>query len=59
MEDFTALLRENGLGFTYWTWRGMDYGLHYEEGKWAAAPQYQNGQHRDEALLSLLSAAAR
>jgi aryl-phospho-beta-D-glucosidase BglC (GH1 family) len=59
MEDFTAILKENQMGFTYWSWRGMDYGLHYEEGKWAQLPQYCNDDHRDEALLGLLSEAAK
>jgi hypothetical protein len=59
LEDLLALLAESGFGFTYWNWRGMDYGLYYEEGKWAAAPQYQGPLKRDEEVLALLQGAAR
>ena len=58
MQDFCDLLVEHGLGFTYWSWRGMDYGLHYEQGKWADLEQYKSGKGRDETLLGLLSHAA-
>ncbi len=58
MQDVCGLLAEHGLGFSYWTWRGMDYGLHYERGNWAAAPQYIQGKGRDEEVLAILSGCA-
>jgi hypothetical protein len=58
IEDLCDLLAAEGLGFAYWNWRGLDYGLHYEEGHWAQAPQFQNALGRDEELLSLLKRCA-
>jgi hypothetical protein len=59
MQDFCQLLAEHGLGFTYWTWRGMDYGLHDDGGKWGELEQYKLGKGQDQALLGLLQACAR
>lgn len=59
MGDLLGLLAEHRLGFTYWSWRGMDYGLHYEAGKWAGLPQYLMGKGQDRDLLGLLKACAQ
>jgi hypothetical protein len=58
MEDFTGLLVKHGFGFTYWNYRGMDFGLYYEESKWGHLPQYQNPQKMDQALVDLLKKRA-
>ena len=58
MEDFTGLLVKHGFGFTYWNYRGMDFGLHYEEAKWGHLPQYQNARKLDQELMDLLKRRA-
>lgn len=58
MDDFTGLLVKHGFGFTYWNYRGMDFGLFYEEAKWGHLPQYQNGRKLDGELLELLKRRA-
>lgn len=58
IKDFTELLADNGFGFTYWSWRGMDYGVLEPTGKWSELPQYQNAAKRDEELLAALARCA-
>lgn len=56
--DFCGLLARHRLGFCYWSWRGMSYGLHYESGEWAGLEQYRLGGGRDRELLALLKDCA-
>jgi hypothetical protein len=58
LEDFTGLLAEEGFGFTYWSHRGMDFGLYYEDPRFGGLPQYANEAHCDLALVDLLRQSA-
>jgi hypothetical protein len=58
MRDFTGLLVRHGLGFTYWSHRGMDFGLHYSGVPWGHLPQYANPGGLDEELTQLLQRRA-
>ncbi len=59
MRDFTGLLVKHGFGFTYWSHRGMDFGLYYEGAPWGHLPQYSNPAHLDTELADLLAERAR
>ena len=58
MEDFTGLLVKHRFGFTYWSYRDMDFGLFYRDRPWGHLPQYQNPGNLDSDLLALLARRA-
>ena len=57
MRDFLSLLRENDFGWSYWTYRNLDFGLISRgEALFARAPQYDNPERTDGELVRLLAA---
>ena len=58
MEDFMAVLARQKLGFTYWSYRDMDFGLDCRAEPWKDLPQYGGGG-MDRTLAGLLGGCAR
>ncbi len=57
MLDFLSLLQERDLGWTYWNYRNLDFGLISRgEPRFARAPQYDNPERTDHELVRLLAA---
>ncbi|MDR1760108.1 MAG: glycoside hydrolase family 5 protein [Fibrobacter sp.] len=58
ISDFTSLLREADVGFSYWNYKNLDFGvISTNESLHAGLPQYQNPDHLDSELLELLAKA--
>lgn len=56
--DFTSLLREADVGFTYWNYKNLDFGvISVGESLHRDLPQYQNPNRLDAELLELLGRA--
>jgi endoglucanase len=55
MEDFLSVLVEHGIGFSYWNYKNLDFGLvSVNERLFADYPQYQNPERVDTELVQLL-----
>jgi len=55
MSDVLGLFRENRIGWSYWHYRNLDFGIvSVGESLFADSPQYDNPQRIDQALLALL-----
>ncbi len=55
--DFVSLLAEHEIGFSYWNYKNLDFGIVSEgERAYADFPQYQNASRLDRQLLELLLA---
>jgi aryl-phospho-beta-D-glucosidase BglC (GH1 family) len=54
-EDILSVFQEEGLGFSYWNYKNLDFGvISVGESLHANLPCYQNEQHLDKELLDLL-----
>jgi hypothetical protein len=55
MRDFTSVLREGELGFSYWNYKNLDFGLVSDgERAYANFPQYKNAERLDAELAAIL-----
>jgi endoglucanase len=55
MRDMLGLFKAHGLGWTYWNYKNLDFGiLSVGEGRFKDAPQYANPARVDQELLELL-----
>ena len=53
--DFTSLLKEADVGFSYWNYKNLDFGLvSIGESLHKDLPQYNNDERLDKELLELL-----
>ena len=53
--DILGLFREHGIGWSYWTYKNLDFGLVSRgEGRHAHLPQYAEPDRIDRALVALL-----
>lgn len=58
IRDFTSLLREADVGFSYWNYKNLDFGIiSTGESLHQNLPQYQNPERLDSQLLELLAGA--
>lgn len=56
IKDFLQILREADVGFTYWNYKNLDFGLvSIKEKLHESLPQYDNPERLDEELLQLLA----
>lgn len=56
MRDFVSILAELGLGFSYWNYKNLDFGLVSQgERAYADYPQYDNADRTDTELVSILA----
>jgi endoglucanase len=56
MRDFLSLLRAHDLGWSYWNYRNLDFGLISRgEARFARSPQYDNPERTDRELVQLLA----
>jgi endoglucanase len=55
MRDFVSTLDEQGIGFSYWNYKNLDFGLvsRGEQG-FASYPQYDNPERIDHELVEIL-----
>jgi hypothetical protein len=57
MKDFVSVLGEQGIGFSYWNYKNLDFGLVSDgERAYADFPQYQNANRLDQQLVEILLA---
>jgi endoglucanase len=55
MSDFMDILKEFGIGFSYWNYKNLDFGIHSDgESLHKNLAQYQNADKCDEDLVALL-----
>lgn len=55
MRDFLSILQEHGIGYTYWNYKNLDFGLvSKNERRFRDFPQYQNSERTDIELLEVL-----
>jgi aryl-phospho-beta-D-glucosidase BglC (GH1 family) len=55
MNDFLSVLKEHGIGFSYWNYKNLDFGLVSRgESRFAEYPQYANAERVDHELVELL-----
>lgn len=55
LEDLLSVLSENGIGFTYWNYRNLDFGIQsLGERLHAHLPQYANPERINYQVLELL-----
>jgi aryl-phospho-beta-D-glucosidase BglC (GH1 family) len=55
IRDLLAIFRENGIGWSYWNYKSLDFGIISEgEELFAEAPQYDNIERTDYPLLDIL-----
>lgn len=55
MSDVLGLFSENNVGWSYWNYKNLDFGVKsIGEGLFQAAPQYDNPDRTDFELLDLL-----
>jgi aryl-phospho-beta-D-glucosidase BglC (GH1 family) len=60
IRDFMLLLKEADVGFSYWNYKNLDFGLvSISESLHKDLPQYNNEEHLDGELLELLAAKQR
>lgn len=57
MTDVLSMLRERAIGWSYWNYRNLDFGLVSRgEARFASHPQYDNPERTDHPLVELLTA---
>jgi hypothetical protein len=57
MEDFLSLLEIHDIGFSYWNYKNLDFGLiSRDEPRFVDHPQYQNPERLDRELVAVLRA---
>lgn len=57
LRDLLELFGENRIGWSYWNYKNLDFGIVSQgEGLFDAAPQYDNPERTDRALLEMLRA---
>jgi endoglucanase len=55
MRDILGLFKDHGLGWTYWNYKNLDFGImSVGEGLFERAPQYDNADRVDLELLDIL-----
>jgi aryl-phospho-beta-D-glucosidase BglC (GH1 family) len=55
MRDVMELFREHEVGWSYWTYKNLDFGLVSRgEGRFEGKPQYDNPERLDRELVELL-----
>jgi len=55
MRDFVAILDDHDIGFSYWNYKNLDFGLVSQgESAFAEYPQYKNAERVDQELVDLL-----
>jgi endoglucanase len=53
--DLLGLFRERGIGWSYWNYKNLDFGImSVGEGLYADAPQYANPERIDFGLVEML-----
>ena len=58
LRDFTSLLREADIGFSYWNYKNLDFGIiSIGESLHKDLPQYGNTERMDKELAEMLGAA--
>ncbi|MBN1498640.1 MAG: glycoside hydrolase family 5 protein [Spirochaetes bacterium] len=56
MDDFISILKEHGIGFTYWNYKNLDFGLvSIGERLHEKLPQFSNRDRLDTELMNLLA----
>lgn len=56
ISDFISILKEYGIGYSYWNYKNLDFGLISKgEQLHRDLPQFQNEERLDQELLDLLS----
>jgi endoglucanase len=56
MQDFISILLEHGIGYSYWNYKNLDFGLVSSgERAFADFPQYQNTDRIDSAIVEILT----
>ena len=53
LADVIATFQELGIGWCYWTYRDMGFGVAYPEARYADLPEYRSGV--DDQLLDVLT----
>lgn len=57
MRDFLSVLRDHGIGWSYWNYKNLDFGLiSRNESLFANHPQYANPERIDHEMVKLLAA---
>ena len=57
LDDLVGLFREADVGWSYWNYKNLDFGLiSQDEALHAALPQYANPERIDHATLGILQA---
>jgi len=55
LRDFTSLLQEADVGFSYWNYKNLDFGIiSIGEGLHKDLPQYNNAERMDSVLVGML-----
>lgn len=55
MHDFMGVLKDNNIGFSYWNYKNLDFGLiSKNESLHADLPRYRNSKRLDEKMVALL-----
>lgn len=55
IQDFVSVLEENGIGYSYWNYKNLDFGLvSHNERRFADYRQYANPNRVDRELVELL-----
>lgn len=55
MRDILGLFAEQGIGWSYWNYKNLDFGIvSVGESLFASAPQYDNPERADKELLGIL-----
>lgn len=54
LSDLLEVLSRHSIGWAYWSYKNMGFGLIYDEGNFGKLPEYQNESHLDEELLAIL-----
>ncbi|MBN1214873.1 MAG: glycoside hydrolase family 5 protein [Candidatus Lokiarchaeota archaeon] len=54
IEDLMAIMRENKISYTYWTYKNMDFGLFDFTEKYKNNQNYQNERRLDEITLKAI-----
>lgn len=55
MQDFLAVLKENDIGFSYWNYKNLDFGIISQgESAHSNLERYNNPRHLDMEMLNIL-----
>lgn len=55
ISDVTEFFQANDLGWFYWNYKNMDFGIINDEPKFRSLPEYNNPWHTDFNLLNILT----